>query len=587
MKGWGLRAFVLTALVLALLPPPAANAAGSWSTISCRPACADADLFAVDFVDDETGWAAGTDGVIVRTDNAGNSWRRQSVPIDADITTLRFRDRFTGFAGGRFRGVLVTTDGGRNWTHDTAVATPVSDFSVDGEFTFALGGRSLFRTDDAKTWTRVGALQAGSLDFVDDRNGWAAGEEVLTTDDGGRTWTEIDTGVSEGWSAVDFTSPTDGWVAGTAGLYATTDGGDTWSELDCAEACAELRDAAHSPSGVGVVAGDRGLLAETEDGGETWASPGLGTELGDTSIAAVDLVGDRAWAVTERGTMLTREINVPTTTTPWRAVGIVLIALALALLLGLLMSLRSPVRVRAPVAMAGLAIAAGGLGVLALTARSCPAQGCKSDVVLSAGGRGGSVATTSTTRERDADSTTTTTGGGDTATTATTGSGSTTPPTIDENGNPSPIDTTTTSTTIGRGTVPATTTTTAPATHQPLAVFPTFVDQNCYGPDGLEGSNDDNLPPFVVTLDNTKGLEIVSFSIAVNGQTWNQRPWATVNPLRGAVEPGKTLDVLVTPDQEACWFTNAKSGSYFLDITRSDGPLVTVTDRVTGYMIPA
>lgn len=578
---------VLTVVAAALLPQAPATAAGSWSSVSCRPACGEADLLAVDFIGDETGWAAGTDGVIVRTDNAGNSWRRQSVPIEADITTLRFRDRFTGFAGGRFRGVLVTTDGGRNWTHDTAVGAPVSDFSVGGEFTFALGGRTLFRTDDATTWSRVSELEASALDFADDQNGWAAGEEVLTTDDGGRTWTEIETGVSAGWSAVDFTSPTDGWLAGSAGLYATTDAGDTWTDLDCAEACADLRDAAHSPSGVGVVAGDRGLVAETEDGGDTWASPGLGASIRGASIAALDLVGDRAWAVTERGTMLTREINIPTTTTPWRPVGIVLIAVALALLLGLLMSLRSAVRVRAPVAMAGLAVVAGGLGVLALTARACPAQGCETGVLLSADGGGESVATTSTTRERNGgDPTTTTNAAGGEGTTETTGSsGTTSPSTLDQNGNPSPVDTTTTSTTIGRGAV-TTTTTTAPATHQPLAVFPTFVDQNCYGPDGVEGTNDDNLPPFVVTLDNTKGTEIVSFSIAINGQTWDQRPWATVDPGRGAIEPGKTLDVLVTPDQESCWFANARSGEYFLDITRSDGPLVTVTDRVTGYMIP-
>lgn len=71
-----------------------------------------------------------------------------------------------------------------------------------------------------------------SVFFLDTRVGWAAGKSntVLKTTDAGATWTRL-TERQEGgneFHEVQFTSPTDGWLAGSRALLHTSDGGTSW-----------------------------------------------------------------------------------------------------------------------------------------------------------------------------------------------------------------------------------------------------------------------------------------------------------------------------------------------------------------------
>lgn len=60
--------------------------------------------------------AAGEHGVIVYSDNNGQTWRQASVPVSVSITTLAFVTPSIGWAAGDYGLILHTIDGGATWT---------------------------------------------------------------------------------------------------------------------------------------------------------------------------------------------------------------------------------------------------------------------------------------------------------------------------------------------------------------------------------------------------------------------------------------------------------------------------------------
>src|SRR4051794_36729095 len=92
----------------------------------------DAALNAVQFVDDQEGWAVGDDGVIWHTIDKGKNWERQPSGVRAALRSLCFVNPFTGWvvgreelAGGGSAGVvLYTSDGGLKWRRLLTNAMP-------------------------------------------------------------------------------------------------------------------------------------------------------------------------------------------------------------------------------------------------------------------------------------------------------------------------------------------------------------------------------------------------------------------------------------------------------------------------------
>jgi photosystem II stability/assembly factor-like uncharacterized protein len=76
-----------------------------------------ADLFAITFVDADFGWTAGLDpetdgGVILQTQNGGDTWQRQPLNTDELLNDVAFADRSSGWAVGTGGLILRSTDGG-------------------------------------------------------------------------------------------------------------------------------------------------------------------------------------------------------------------------------------------------------------------------------------------------------------------------------------------------------------------------------------------------------------------------------------------------------------------------------------------
>ncbi|GAB2597631.1 YCF48-related protein [Ramlibacter solisilvae] len=60
--------------------------------------------------------AAGERGLVIYSDDAGQSWTQARVPVGCTLTALRFADARRGWAVGNMGVVLQTEDGGANWS---------------------------------------------------------------------------------------------------------------------------------------------------------------------------------------------------------------------------------------------------------------------------------------------------------------------------------------------------------------------------------------------------------------------------------------------------------------------------------------
>ena len=107
--------------------------------------------------------------------------------------------------------------------------------------------------------------------------GWTAGKfgRILHTPDGGKHWTEQQSGTTEPLTAVSFSSDLSGIAVGGAGtILTTTDGGQSWIARN-APAREHLLDAQAVSPRSAVVAGAFGTFLSTHDGGVTWLKHNL------------------------------------------------------------------------------------------------------------------------------------------------------------------------------------------------------------------------------------------------------------------------------------------------------------------------
>lgn len=190
-------------------------------------------LLDLEFIDEESGWAVGLDGVLA-TDDGGEHWKAFAKG-KLQGRAIAFIDAYRGWAVGPYATAMATPDGGRSWN---AADIPLPK-----------GERIDF-------W---------DVFFLDAQNGWICGDEgtLLRSVDGGNTWTVQDLGIDGVRSApkleriargdkvdvidagdrtpgltlaaIRFADSRNGWIVGFFANYGrswilrTRDGGKTWS----------------------------------------------------------------------------------------------------------------------------------------------------------------------------------------------------------------------------------------------------------------------------------------------------------------------------------------------------------------------
>ena len=216
-------------------------------------------LTAVHMLDETTGWAAGHDAVILRTDDGGDNWRllHRAPEEERPLLDVWFRDKDNGFAVGAYGYFLVTGDGGKTWTSH---AISKDDFHLN-EIVPA-GPERLFM-----------AAEAGV---------------AYRSDDGGKTWRELPSPYTGSWYGALVLDADRLLLAGLRGhLYHSEDAGETWTRV-VSHTTATLTDAVRVRPGVVLITGLEGIVLTGRDGGRTVSATRLPSRQGITSALALE-----------------------------------------------------------------------------------------------------------------------------------------------------------------------------------------------------------------------------------------------------------------------------------------------------------
>ena len=235
--------------------------------------------------------------------SANNGWAVGVSPLELD---------YPGFIG-------YTTDGGATWNKaeidiDAQLA---SIYFLDDKHGWAIGENGMIAaTTNGTDWERQTSKVDNSLKgiyFVNKDVGYAVGanDTILSTKTGGRTWQVLQGGQigaigddeATMYNAIQFIDESTGWIAGVhvvplvsqnSVIQKTIDGGQNWAAQETGTEDV-LEDIFFVDDKHGWAVGENGVILHTSNGGEKWTSQTSGTEETLRSIRFADQY--MGWAV--------------------------------------------------------------------------------------------------------------------------------------------------------------------------------------------------------------------------------------------------------------------------------------------------
>ena len=285
---------------------------------------------------------------ILGISNFSGQLNAQTTPLiwqaDADLHDVYFHDAQTGWAVGSQGVILKTTDGGQTWKrYQPRPKKIVDDRPLEEKLRSLNQPRAVQRETPVFNDSLWNRYRLDSVHFVDSRHGWAAGgyelpyvqrtrAVILRTNDGGESWHSIDNLMLGRIREIQFGDDRNGWAIGdggglsTTGIAYTSDGGITWSTrtdgpwmnwktaalagehfvaLNRSGSLARIINDEFSPSVIksnksatifdlsmtssttGWAIGNAGTVLETRDGGTSWTDAMVGEACEATELRTV------------------------------------------------------------------------------------------------------------------------------------------------------------------------------------------------------------------------------------------------------------------------------------------------------------
>lgn len=245
------------------------------------------------FVDRETGFAVGSQGIIYKTTDGGDNWDMVFLGGSGygNFEGIYFTDQLRGIAvggGGSVSKILRTTDGGETWTSITGLPGAglysVSFSSENNAIAAGVSGLLLTTSDKGINWINRNEPTIESLRsvfFISESTGKASVFSspglILQTYNSGQTWELLNTGINARLSAIVMTDESTVFAVGENGTIAVSkDDGVTWNIINSGTS-SFLSSISFATPDIATVVGENGTILRTSDGGTTWLTQNSGT----------------------------------------------------------------------------------------------------------------------------------------------------------------------------------------------------------------------------------------------------------------------------------------------------------------------
>ena len=291
------------------------------------------ELYAAYFIDRHTGWVVGQLGEILHTLDGGKTWKFQQSGTQANLNKVYFADANHGLVVGDEGVILTTINGGVTWElQNSGTSNDLYSFSLSPDGILAVGEDGIamrYSVDTEKFivelppsaeevaaeleaqlaetveyhWeiVRSGAWRTYFTDtyFLSAVRGWTVGHNgtILQTTDGGTTWHQQQSGVTEDLQRIVFIDEKHGWIGGKEVLLRTENGGETWQiNRKGLEKIYFISAMVFINPKEGWIGADNGQTLRTDDGGKTFRLQK--TELTSSPITDLHFISSKeGWAV--------------------------------------------------------------------------------------------------------------------------------------------------------------------------------------------------------------------------------------------------------------------------------------------------
>ncbi len=183
-----------------------------------------------------TGWALGTSSNLLKTTNGGNNWEDTFKNPDGDLRAVQFINVNTGWCAGS-KGLYKTTDRGYSWMSiQSFLNLNINSIFFINENTGFLcrdSGVVNKTTNGGINWISqsIGTFSYKKITFINNNTGYLCGASgtILKTINSGINWINQQSDLSYTLNDVTFTDPQNGYIAADNGyILKTTNGGENW-----------------------------------------------------------------------------------------------------------------------------------------------------------------------------------------------------------------------------------------------------------------------------------------------------------------------------------------------------------------------
>jgi|GEM_PF-1010670 len=275
------------------------NFGESWELVTKIPS---SSLYAITFPDKNIGFAAGSDGVFLKTEDKGEVWINQYVSqnnVCPAIKDIHFLNEDIGYLARSNKLVSKTMDGGETWSvvmKDTfsVFFSNESVHFINQDTGFVVGSAQVpgesgskdviyKTTDGGQTWMETlnqFGVKLFNVNFYDAENGIVSGADttIAYTTDGGTSWKKSSTtGVKTAKPAIKgiaYISKSKVFAVGDKVILNSTDGGVNWTDITFDEIITKkinLTGIAFKDTVKGYMVG-KNYFYETTDGGNSWTN---------------------------------------------------------------------------------------------------------------------------------------------------------------------------------------------------------------------------------------------------------------------------------------------------------------------------